>query len=71
MADYVVSDRVTHERVYTLRLPSNAAEVEKMLSGVRQDLLGAFDGPPPDDAVRVEADEEELRLVLVMRATGE
>ena len=68
MAQYKVTERVIRERVFTLSLPSNAAEVEKMLSGVRQEIAGSGVDVATlaDDAILVEADEEELRLIFTL-----
>lgn len=64
MAEYGFSDRVVRTRVYRLGVPSNAVELEKMLQAAYRDAAGSGAVGVMDDTIRVEADEEEVRLVF-------
>lgn len=61
MADYTWYDRVTTERVYELPLPSNWAEVGKMVSAATNALEEREPGSSKwDDVVRVTSDGDSL-----------
>jgi len=63
MAKYEMHDRVIRQRVYTLALPSNAVEIEKMLSAARDDAKAVWEQDVSDDTIRVEADEDAFYLI--------
>ncbi len=63
MAEYTFTERLYRQRVYMLRLPSNAVELEKMLQAAYRD--NAREGVNGmDDGVRLEADEEMITLTF-------
>lgn len=65
MADHSWHVEVTECLVYTLSLPTNWVEVQKVISAVRQHLVGVGVGES-DDVVTVEGTGDELRFVAVL-----
>lgn len=64
MANYSCADQVTVRRVFTLPTPSNAVEVEKMMTAAIRDARQIYGEQLPDDTLRIETDDEELRIIL-------
>lgn len=64
MAAYEESTEFAERKVVRLRLPSNGAELEKALVRAVDVYREAKGNPIYDDAVTVEADETEIRLVV-------
>lgn len=62
MADYRIRIETIRRLVIALHLPTNWIEVQKAIEGMH-DQLSARDIDEYDDAVIVEADEEELRFI--------
>lgn len=65
MAEFHTRTEITTKRIVALDLPSNWVEVEKCLVSLRH-YLKDHNVTEWDDSVTVEADEDELRFVLVV-----
>lgn len=68
MADYSSHvETPAPRKVFTLRLPTNHVEIEKMLGAVRGDLARTWPGTSvADDAITVDSDGEQLTAWFVL-----
>jgi hypothetical protein len=65
MADYTFGTEVTYRRVYSLRKPTNWAEVGKVYSAITNEMCGR---PVYDDTVTVDADDENITFAYNLTA---
>lgn len=66
MADYTRATETAERIVYRLTLPTNATEVAKAINAAEK-LIEDHRASMYDDAITVEADEEEIRFIIVTK----